>query len=106
MSRSRVLQQTLFRQHVKRLEPMLALASQPIEHSRAVRRHVMGFKYKSLGRWRKSAFEGDAERLADLFPITGLERFELAQSIGRGVILVNSHFGGARYVPQVLAHMG
>jgi lauroyl/myristoyl acyltransferase len=107
MSRSWLLQQTLFRRSVRRLEPILALAAQPIDHSHAARRHCMAKGYKWLYRWRLSmAGRADWPSLHQWFPVMGLDSVERAHASGRGVILVNSHFGGGRFVPLVLARMG
>jgi hypothetical protein len=74
MSRSWLLQRTVFRRTVRRLEPTLALAAQPIDHNRAVRRHLVGVAYKFTRKWRRLAAERvEGQQLRDLFPITGFD---------------------------------
>src|SRR5438128_2311735 len=94
MSRSRLLQRTLFRRQVRLMEQFLAaVAEEPFERNRAVQRHLMGKPYKLLYIWRLSmAGRADWQSLRDWFPVTGLEWLERARATGRGVILVNSHF--------------
>jgi lauroyl/myristoyl acyltransferase len=107
MSRSWLLQRTLFRRHMQRLEPILALASQPIDHKSAVRRHFLGKGSKWLYRLRLSmAGRADWQSLREWVRVTDLDKLERARATGRGVILVNSHFGGGRFVSLVLARMG
>jgi KDO2-lipid IV(A) lauroyltransferase len=107
MSCSSLLQRTLFRRHLRHLQSILALAEEPIDHNRAVRRHLMGKGRKWIYGWRLSmAGRADWWTLKEWFPVTGLAKLDRACATGRGVILVNSHFGGGRFVPLVLARMG
>lgn len=104
MSRSWLLQRTLFRRPVQRLERFVDVVAQPLDQNHAVQRHLTGKAFKWLYIWRLTmAGRADWSSLRQWFPITGLEQLERACAIGRGVILVNSHFGGGRFVPLVLA---
>jgi lauroyl/myristoyl acyltransferase len=104
MSRSWLLQRTLFRQPVRRLERFMAVVAEPLDQNRAVERHLVGKAFKWLYIWRLLMVgRADWSSLREWFVVTGLEELERAHATGRGVILVNSHFGGGRFVPLVLA---
>jgi KDO2-lipid IV(A) lauroyltransferase len=74
----------------------------------ALRRHLFAngvFRWQY--EWRVvAAGLGPWEALREWFTIAGLDKVEQALKSGRGVILANIHFGAARQVVGVLAHLG
>lgn len=63
----------------------------------------------NLVRWRlrDTLLDGAPESaLDDVIQVAGLEHFETAMALGKGVILLGSHFGAHMFAPHWLARMG
>lgn len=74
----------------------------------ALRRNLAGVdRLGSLAVWRYRAIaERPWEEVSPHLEFDGLERVEEAQREGRGVLLVNSHFGAGQVLGIVLARLG
>src|SRR5207253_92464 len=69
MSCSWLLQRTLFRRPVPRLERFVAVVAEPLDQNHAVERHLVGKAYKWLYIWRLSMVgRADWQSLREWFP--------------------------------------
>ncbi|MDH3285094.1 MAG: hypothetical protein OEQ13_10165 [Acidobacteriota bacterium] len=97
----RLFQRLFFRKDVQELDYLLSLADPSADRRSAIRRHLMG---TSLHFWRMWALDTRPwPALQDHFPVRGRDKLDRALAAGRPVIVLNSHFGGARAIPTLLA---
>ncbi len=100
----RLFQWLFFRNDLRELDYLLALADPSADETTAIRRHLMA---TSLHFWRMWVLDSRPwPAVRDLFPIRGIEKLDRALAAGRPVIVLNSHFGGARAICTMLAVLG
>lgn len=72
-----------------------------------VRRHGLLISRRVWASWHHTSVEvASRAELEPWFEVTGLETLRAAGAGGRGVILLNSHFGAGMFVPAMLAKLG
>lgn len=101
------LQRGSLGREARRFQAMRPLARDPANFRRATGRFLASTGWRRLYDWRlQAAQHRDPKRLARWFPVEGVEWLEQARSLGRGVVLLNSHYGLGRLVPYFLTAQG
>lgn len=94
----------LFRTSLEELRRARAGAARTVERKQEERRHLFFAAFHTW--WLRRAGRSRWDEIRPWFPMTGLDRLERALGTGKGVILLNAHFGGGRLVPLILVHLG
>ncbi len=99
-----LLYRGLFRKSLEDIEQARAGVVRTTEQEREDRRHLFSTAFHVW--WVRRAGRSRWDEIRPWFPMTGVEHLEKALAVGRGVVLVNAHFGGGRLVPLVLVRSG
>ena len=103
----RAFQRGSLGREARRFQAMRPLSRDPANFRRATGRFLASTGWRRLYEWRlQAAQHGDPKDLQRWFPVEGIERLERARSVGRGVVLLNSHYGLGRLVPYFLTARG